>query len=385
MATFEEALKAGAKAAFCTLSGPIEKTLQLGEGIYENANFPGFPEGPTPGGQGLRAMRNVLCNDPQDSVDGLFNPLLPNGQCPGTSYSVSADIELNGNSPIFAGSGTGVGPLRRDKAPNDPEGERDIIYDATGKFLTGGGTSFPDGTADLVNIQITPVSGPDDCGASPPVPPEPYNPPDFTATPDITYVNNEGVDVTVPVGLVFAPVKVDVDGTVTVPFTLELAPEINLGGNIDLSTGDVNVGINVRDTNITTSTDVTVYDDPDGPTGIPLTPTQELQRTIIGVYVEITGIEPSFRGTQLGTNTPNAGFYVPRMGSISFLCDVLSTAGAVWTEDIDVKYTKQLVECPISWGARDVVVTLQNGISGEVTIIRGASSRQLLLRSAGLA
>lgn len=383
MVTLKEGIASSIRSGFCTLSQPLEKTIQLGEDLYNNANIPGAPSGPTPLGQALRTARNLFCNEPPDDAAPGFEPGLPNGQCPGTVYTFDSRV------------GTGAAVTKTETDDGDliegPIGNVEEISDDAGLFdyqVTVGngvvtlGTNFTEST-DFNILNIQPVGGPDDCGGTPETPREPYNPDDFTETPDVTYDDGNGNEFTIPVGLVYAPVTVEIDGTVTVPVKVKFDNDFEIDASLNLDEGDVNFNVNVGDTNIVVGDDETVIEDPDGGDGIPPSPITEVEKSIIGVAVFVTNISSAYEGTRLLSAGSGAEFYVPRLASVSFLCEVLSGPGLAWTVDLDVKFTNQVVYCPVPWGAKAVAVTEQDGIEVETTLIRAASERDLMLLAAG--
>lgn len=384
MADLREALEAATAATFCTLSEPIEKTLQLGENWYNNQNFPGFGSGPTPLGQGLRAARNVLCGVPPDDASGQFSTPFTGGQCPGTIYEFD---QQRGGSTINTERETDDGdPIKgRIGAVQERVNEFNlldyVVPVGNGEVTLATNFSTPQ---NFRIVAVRAVDGPDDCGDPPAQPPEQYNPTDFTDTVDVTYDPPTGPSVTIPVGLVFAPVTVDVDGSVQVPVQVEFAPNVNVDATLDLSTGDLKIVQNIDVTLPTELDDPTILDDPMGVPGDPITGLEDLEYDIIGVYVRTISAVPPFPGTPRPTDNPGVQFFVPRLGSVSFHCEILSSPGLGWTEDIDVKYSSQVVYCPVPWGAKNVVVTPQPGVTFETTVIRGESERNLALRAAGV-
>lgn len=384
MATLQEALGAAAKATFCTLSAPVEKTLALGEEWYNNQNFPGSPSGPTPAGQGLRAARNVLCDEPPDDVSDSFSSPFTGGQCNGTIYSVTAQPEKDGEPFGQIRTKQGPGPIGYKQAANENGGSNARISNRDDPDWFIAGTSEDGAVISYRFDDVSVVSGPDDCGNPDEIPPEPYLPEDFTDTPDVTYTPPSGPDITIPVPIVFAPVQVDVNGKIIVPVELTFDTDVKVNATLDLSTGDFTI---VQDIDITLPTpvdDPTVLPDPVGTPGNPPTEEEELENTIIGVYVKTIAISEAFKGNQLATATAGSDFYVPRLASVSFNCEILSADGLAWTEDIDVKYTDQVIPCPVSWGAKGVSVTEQPGVTVVTTLIRAEARRDLWLRSAGV-
>jgi hypothetical protein len=211
-----------------------------------------------------------------------------------------------------------------------------------------------------------------------------YQPENYRPDVDVPFNDNDGNEVDVPVTCEFSPVFISPELEVNVPFTVEFSPDISIGGEFNLNTGDINFNVGVDIDVPTPITDPTVEPDGDGPGGNPELPGQPIGQKIIAVVVVTTAISDAYEGTIRETNTTGADFYIPRLGSVSFYCEGLSVPGLFWTEDIDVKYTFQVIECPIPWGALDVRVTGYPGVTFSVGLVRGEPERDLLLRSAGV-
>lgn len=382
VATIGEAIGAAATASFCTVSAPVEKTLALGERWYNNQNFPGFPTGPTPLGQGLRAARNLLCNEPPDDVSDDFSTPFTGGQCPGTTYRVTAQSLIDGapNGPIRTREGPG--PIGYIQGSNPNGGSFARITNANDEDWFVSGTSVDGAVTSYRFDEVTPVDGPDDCGNPDEIPPEPYLPGNFTDDPDVTYDPPSGPSVTIPVGLLFAPVVVDVDGEIIVPVEVTFDTDVKVNATLNLNTGDFNFVQDIDLTLPTPTTDPTILPDPGGGSGDDPSPGEESEYTIIGVYTEVTEVTAAFRGQLITPNAATSLLRAPRMGSITFHCEILSAPGLAWTQDIDIKYERQLTYCPIPWGAKGVAVTANIGVTIQTTLVRGESERALLLAAA---
>ena len=372
------------KQNFCAVSGNLDKLLQLGEDVYDAIGGPtgGFDR--SPGGQALENARGLFCSEPPRNTEPSFEEPFSGGQCPGTLYQVSADAVVNGASPIFAGQGTGPGPLEFDQGQNSPQGQFEFIRDSNGVPLTGGGTTIAPGTFKLVNISVTPISGPDDCGGPSSVPPEQYDPDDWTVVPPVTYDPPSGSPLVINPTVIYSPVQIDVDADIKVPVKVNIDPDVDIFAELNLRTGDVNYIVDLDIVPPTPVTDPTETPVVEPPVSNPVVPIEPIRGVIIGVIVNTTLIEPKFDGTELPSATAGAEFYVPRLGSISFLCSGLNIDSLAWTEDLDVKYTDQVIYCPIPWGAVAVSATSQEGVSWDISLIVAESERSLLLRSAGV-
>lgn len=381
MATFREALSEAIRSSFCTLTGPVERTIALGENLYERANFPGFPPAPTPAGQALRGARNILCNMPPDDASSGFVQPFTGGQCPGTRYAVTADVVRMGVPNNNPSTRQGDGPIQYFFGKTETGACFARIESADNPTLFTAGSSFDDCDTRYNIISVVPVNGPDDCG-DPPVNPEPYDRTDFETDVPVTYDDDNGNPVTVNVPLLFTPVVVDNDIDIEVPVRAYFDTDLEINATLNLSTGDVNFNVSTSINAPTIIEDVTIQPDPVGVPGDPPTDEEEFESTIIGVYVRLASLEEGSPVTEIASNNPGTSLYVPRLGSVSFHCEVLSASGLGWTEDIDIKYASQLIPCPVSWGARSVVITPTLGAIIETTLIRATDRRQLWIRGA---
>lgn len=384
------------KEAFCAITNAVEDTLALGDNLYDSVGLPGNPATPGPAAQELRNQRNLFCNEPPDDVAPFVQPPFSGGQCT-FSYTINYSYEIT-NSSGGTDTGSGVtqadGPIEgtRSEVTNPGGGQR-----ANGFIVVEGGESEifviasalvgagdPEPIANVTINSVTPVGGgPDNCGDPPPVLP-PYSPGDYTVNENVTYIDNNDVEVTIPVGIVVAPVSVNNDLSVNVPVTLEFSGGIEVSANLDLSTGDFNFNVENNIDNPTPVVDPTIELDPSGPQGDPLDENAPIGQKIIGVYIKTTNIGPEYTGNAQPSVIGGEEFYVPRLGTVTFQCEILSSSGLGWTQDIDIKYRSQTVYCPVPWGARAVAITPYFGVTMETTLIRGEPERDLMLRAAGV-
>ena len=358
MVSLGTAIQDAVRPAFCTLTRPAAATLGIYSRYLDAVGLLPTQDLLVQQIDRVRGIRNIFCSETPDNALPAAPVPFTGGQCPGTIYFVSADAVINGNPPVFAGSGTGPGPIRLDTGPQEPSGEFAVLLDANGNFLSGGGTSIPPGTFELVNIQVIPQGGgPNDCGDPPRTVP-PYNPNNFTTPVDITFDDdNTGNPVTISPTLVFAPVNVGVDADFTVPFNLELSPEINLAGELNLSTGDVTY-------NNTANIELNI---PDGPIEVPID--QPLENTglkIIGARV-ISVVNPDVAAaTERQQQSPSLPIWLPRLGNLTFRY-TLPDGSIIQGDDLQVKFTDQVFWADrVAFGA---VFSPEDGVSSVVRLI----------------
>jgi hypothetical protein len=230
---------------------------------------------------------------------------------------------------------------------------------------------------------------PDDCGDPPPViepPPGNWNHYDV----DITYNDDNGIDITVPVTFVFGFAFINAKAELNIPFTLQLSPNFNFQGTLNVNTGDVNVDLfpsiqnNSGDTIYNFPGSSATYninnnynidgDRPDEPPNAntddkPSGTTNGNKKIIRGVIVTVYGLNS--RKHTLLYQTANPNIYVPNIGFVSFKVNIDGVE--CWTTDQPVKMLRHLIECPWVGGAIDVKGTPQPGIQFELTPVYSVS------------
>jgi hypothetical protein len=218
----------------------------------------------------------------------------------------------------------------------------------------------------VITSVVPEPSAPDDCGDPPIVPPG------FTGGPQTvegdTIINiDESTNITVPTTAVFAPIFVDLNGSVNIPVSINLGG-IELSGTIELFP-DFKVELFPNGLNPGAGSggedDDLVEPDPSGPETPP--DDEDDVRRIIGV--QITAQVPS---SGLPTEILFDGgpdIFAPRVGSCKFLVLVNDFSG--WTNDIDIKGTEIYIPCPVPQGAIAVRCSPVPGVSLQWSPVRG--------------
>jgi len=374
--TFRNELTNTIRNGFCTILGiqqnyygyigqnPFAFSARLGEAFFG-------------------AAYRMFCNqEPPDAPPPPFE----GGQC-NTVYALSV-LMYNcvpsgcGNDGPFA-IGNYTGPVTSVTGGWNPAEGWGVFITANGTetfslLSSAGPTDYTSFT--VQEVYLTRIDGlADDCGNPPPPIPEPdagYN----EGNDNITYTNNDGLDVTVPLIFIFAPVRVNASLELTVPIRIDLGGvDIQIGGDINLNTGDINLKFGnrnySRDDQPSPDSFKSPDDTPDIPPDVPtpiLPPSPDdtdIDTTTIirGGIVTVTGLSPN--GSTIIFQDDNPDIYVPNLGYISFLCAVGDTVA--WTEDIPVKSRRHLIECPWSGGAIAVRGTPRAGVTWSIVPVYG--------------
>lgn len=236
---------------------------------------------------------------------------------------------------------------------------------------------------------ITRLDGqPDNCGDPAPIVP-PYNPNDFSIDTDITYTNKDGIDITIPVGIIIAPVKIDADFNLTVPVKFTFSPNFYFDPTFNFNV-DVDLNMGGGDDRISppyvppnepprgtppSSDDPDDYfpspSPPDPPTETPDPPAPDPgdppRRVIRGVLVTVGSISDNAKPTQIG-QAENPDIFAPALGYVSFQIRLGNGSGG-WTSDIPVKNIRNLIPCPWGGGALSVKGTPTLGVTWTLTPI----------------
>lgn len=231
---------------------------------------------------------------------------------------------------------------------------------------------------------------PDDCGDPPPVIPPPvnnYNQYDV----DVTYNDNDGNDITVPVTLIYGQAFIDADFNVQIPVKVNLTPQVsfnatlnvqtgdikfNLAPTIDLSGGTYNIGFGGDNRSTTNTTNYYVGGDPPPPpdgsesddTPPPTAPQSE--QLIRGVIVTVTAHSGVMEGVFF-QDGGNPDIYIPNLGYVQFAIRVGSSVS--WTADKPVKSLRSFIPCDWEGGAVDVQGTPRPGVEWTLTPVYGSN------------
>lgn len=362
MATFLEAIDSGVRRAFCIAGSTVEGLTGLYEVVIGSGG--GGGQSASEAYQRARDFRRLYCNNDEgeNPPEGTNIP----GQCE-TTYALSATGETvsssSGATFPFNDALGASGPIlewvyfldgndlkRRLRDANNPNpGSTSVVRSNVASFNITQSYSRVDGL-------------PDDCGSEEPE----FPPPNITNVDiDIDYDSDGGPTITLPIGVLFAPVYVSLNGELNVPFTVNVNGEFSLIGELQLTpTFEVNFdfggkgsGRGQNDENIPLENEEDAGDDPvDNP-----------DSTIIGVVVR-SSFGSVARATRIPQNVAPT-VLAPRIANVAFAIRVGSLVA--WTTDIPVKSVNAYVACPAPQGAQDVRVTWEPDAQGQYTPIRG--------------
>lgn len=374
MANFADALRGGVQNAFCAgLDAVSAGGLMLG-GLIQG--IPGSDFVNNFGASGTQFMYNTFCNRPLPS-GALPQPPYTGGQC-NTTYVVRWDYTLKqrnrSNGTILDSSGFTTanlaGAITNIYAStfNTTDGNMFVYADhalGTYSYPLPGSNAFYELTEfSLTGRSATRLDGaPDTCGNLPSQPPA-VNPGDNVVNQDITYINNEGDTITVPIVIAFGYASVNIDGHLEIPFniTADIEVPVDVNGTLDFQTGDIN--FNLGDNSLPpgggypcsapTSPDPDVDDPvlplPDSNPFEPEPPGQPQKRKVMRGCIVTTTVLAGKETVIYEDSNPD--IYVPALGYVNFLVQIGNKTA--WTIDIPVKNTRQLIECPWAEGAIDV-------------------------------
>lgn len=316
----------------------------------------------------------VLCDRNAPLPEGP--PQFTGGQCP-TQYSFQCERRIRDSQCDGYGAWNPIGPFGSYTGPiggvsvvtrtaqNGGFIDEISISTATGVVDTAAVARPEDCglVAEIRNIQFNRLDGqPDNCGDPAPVVP-PFPPQGDTVNIDITYVNNDGDNVTELGDLnIFAPVVI-APVTIVAPIRVDL-PDVSFNGNIVLSP-DFN--IELQPPSFRRGPGNTDGPPPDeDPTTSPDTPEDDSDRGLIGAITTVTGGITDGKATQLdGDSGPD--LFVPRMGTLSFR--VRTATSLAWSQPLDIKTTTQFHPAPNNVQLLDAVATPNPGYTIAVTLV----------------
>jgi hypothetical protein len=358
MATFAEAVKDAARKGLCAYF------TQVGKGAsWVQDYYPGDPKGT------IDAIRRPLCNDPTPVPEE--DPEFTGGQCP---VRYSGQFQTSGGNWVSPFSKATYGPISRfgweESSPGSGKGRgyitaRDVngvTFEATGlmNFLP-------------VDQRLIRFDGqPDDCGDPAPVYP-PFPPDGDTFNQPVTYINNEGDEVTEQGDFrLFAPVVVGVGvfaPKITAPFTLDIGG-VTFDGTFEISP-DFNVEITPKGG---PDGPGTPPEEPPGdpePGTDPVIPEPDTSRTLLGVHVR-SSLTTGLKATRVfGTDGPD--LWVPRIASVYFRVNM--GGGRSWLGPFDVKTTNAWFPVPVGTYADDYRVEPEPSVTPSVTPVYGETER----------
>lgn len=327
----------------------------------------------------------IACNrEPPDPPEPPFE----GGQCPVNygvvvTYNVAYDnaTDVNGVQTPLTGVLGPIQNIRLRPIPNEsnPSGCAVEITAAIGTFdlgsySQGGNPGFNAGDSTFSVYLYRGDGQPDNCGNPPtdPVEPEPgFNNTDI----DITYTNNDGNDVTLPVTFIYGTANINLDGEFTIPVRLDFSgADLQIGGDLNLSTGAID--LNFGNPNFNRNglpnpdgyqPDPSIPDAPDDvPTNSPNPPldssegstTRILRACIVTTVTVPDGITSIFQDD-------NPTIFAPNLGYVQFA--ILVNGVLSWTGDIAIKNKRHFVPCPWEGGAVEVRGTPRPGVIWTIT------------------
>lgn len=377
--TFLNELQNAIRSAWCN-------ALNTGYNFLDALPDPIVDSGDVPIARANRALYRMFCNnEPPPSP----TPPFTGGQCYVAYYvavnlhgylaSGGEDPNVSGANPYWItvngaiqGARVRVSGGRRyaEVVAQASVAHPDGIY-PVGNFDA---TYYSNVTAAIASVSR--VDGqPDNCGDPPPViePPTPgYNSPDI----NFTYTTNNNVDVDISASLTFAPSVLNNYGDVTVPIRISLLSDNTIfGGDINLSTGAINISFGNKNYSPSDRGKPDCYDCPDTCPPIPpdvptpITPpspndtnpsTTKLLRACI---VTVTSISESSTTTIFQEDNPD--IFAPNLGYVQFLIAVGNRLA--WTGDIAVKNRRHFIACPWEGGALQVRGTPRAGVTWDIS------------------
>lgn len=385
MADYTEGLGNAIREGFCT----IAPAAAVGALIFAGVATLGVADvvaGVAAGAVGLHAY-NRYCNQPLPD-EGRPSPPFSGGQCPvdyNVTYAFESSSNFSSSSPTYS-PGTDVrnfirGPITGIRVDISPtRNTARIFIQHNGTETLGFGQSGSTGDQDIRNVRITgvvPSAGgdPNACGSLPPVPPV-LTPGDNIVTNNITYINNEGDTVTIPVTLAFGYAQIDFNGTVTVPVKVnfDLNPELNLNGDINLNTGDTTFYPDpstpkggCKDAPGDFIPDPTIPDYPDSLPGSdpesPSTPDESRTRKVLrGVVVTV---DDEGRDSGFISQGGNPDVWFPDLGFVQFAVQIGDSVA--WLRHEKVNSLRHLIQCDWPSGAIEVRGTPRPGVTWTLT------------------
>lgn len=263
-------------------------------------------------------------------------------------------------------------------------------------FLTGQAVQPATAVVTITNVEVTRLDGlPDNCGSPPPTPPFGVPTPDYRNTQtNITYRNEDGIDITIPVGFFFANAFIDANLDVNIPVHVTINFDVSFPINFNISTGGISFNFGGGANN------------PDGspppapPPPPPRTPTPDgfeteepppppppdpefedeeeppptgRDRVIRGVIVTASSVDSNRIGV-IFQSGGNPDIRIPGLGFVSFKIQVGSSVA--WTNDIPVKNDRAFIECPWDGGAIEVRGSSRPGVAFQLTPVLAKPSTE---------
>jgi len=274
----------------------------------------------------------------------------------------------------------GLGPVLGFSIQQDPGSVQFIFVDFSDGSDYAGNLNLPD--EQFVNCAITNVVRvdglPDTCGdplPPTPTPPQPSDPIDV----DVPWTDEDGNDLDITLPVIFAPIRVDINGELIVPFRVSVDPtfNVNFNGSININTGDVSINFKNINTPPKSSPNQDDYGSPDDipdyppevPNSIiPIPPQPDEPETAQVIRACIVTITDYDSNATVIFQDDNPDIYAPNLGFINFGISINNAIA--WTSDIPVKNFRNFIPCPWEGGAIAVRGTPRPGVEWIITPVR---------------
>lgn len=356
MASFDVSLQDAIQQGLCNTLAVAEGTASLGSQFYGAVGLRGASQTSEQAAQMWSNAAGVFCNREPQNMSNEIGPGIIGGQCSGTRYTFNLSYDVEGQPSQFFPNVVGIGPINVSVVGLDyvltatqgvsglPGNWRDF-----GRFNIG----FAEITSN-VNVEI--LSGdPDDCGNQEPSVP-PYDPADFTVPTTVSFDDENGDPKTEEVTNIFGPVRIGPGGDFIVPVEVDFNEGGKLFGDINLTTGDINIG-GGNSGGGGTSGPEREKDPDDG-----LSPGE----IIVGVRVVVNSFDPNdARITEIFTPGDAPNLLVPRVANVLFRYN--TSVGNGWGSPVDAKSQEAIIYSDEP--AVDAVVVFRQGVTGTFTWI----------------
>jgi len=291
----------------------------LGSGFYGNLGLRGASQTSDQAAQLWGNVAGVFCNRTPQDIPGENARQFDGGQCDSVLYNLTYDIDVfNPNSgqtsPLNVVSGW-YGPLGAVRVTDGGNGTELTARTGPGQPVTTVqdqtyGVGFV--VSNIRNVSVSRADGqPDNCGNMPGTIPE-YDPDNFNYPTTIDFDDDGGTPVSLPVGIVYAPIQIAPDLSVRAPFTVNINNAAPLVGQINLSTGDINIGVgNGAGDGVTTEP-------------VELEPGEEPEGDVVVVGVRLSSVVVNQRKAninEIGFESASVSAWFPRLGRVYFLYD----------------------------------------------------------------
>lgn len=350
MVDFRPALVEQVQQGLCNITSSAGLTAQLGERFYDSIGVRGLSQASGDAAQLWSNASGIFCNRVPQDMSSLVAPPFTGGQCVGGQYQVTVQgtVSSPGQSDFTSSVQVynGVGPVSQDVFSTELSGGLRVVFgDGTQFNVVSRSVPTPeDGpvTTTVDQFDVVRTDGqPDDCGDPPASGPE-YDPSNFTLPVNVNFDDEGGSPQSLPVTLVYRPVRRRPDGGFSVPVEVNFNDGSQLFGDFNLDVGDIVFGPPGGG------------EDGDGPDDEneelpPEEDPQEQNVCVTGVRVSSV-VDPDVADVDEILQTGgNPNIWVPRLGYVNFKYET-SPGVFVWGPDIPVKNLEF-----VAWAERPAV------------------------------